>query len=186
MFREPDGRPCIVERPLDYIHPQRLQLPAPVSSAAARAALDPVLVRALGLAVTADQDGFDPAWLRLWLDNWQRMPKIACLLGAYLQWPFLAYGGASRYLTVSERAFAACEIGARDAEPLGDRLAPRLRIEAIGLAALLAWRPQLPLAFGRSLPLLFSPDLEALQWQFSRRPIDAALLVLGVQHARHG
>jgi type III secretion system OrgA/MxiK family protein len=174
----------LIEQPLDYLHPRRLALPADMNTSAVRAALNPLLVDGLALSELPADVALDHSWLRLWVEHWLLLPKVAKLLGAYLQWGHLAVGGHSRQLNASQRRFAMCDLGQRHAVALAPGQALEQRIEAAGLSALLAWRARLPKALGERLVLMFSPEAEALQRPFPIHQPDPRLFILAVQHAR--
>jgi len=171
----------ILDQPLDYVHAGRLQLPLAIDLPAVHAALNPFIVQGLpaehGTPVF-QQNG------EVLIHHWRVLPRVARLLGAYLQLGFLARGAALRELDASQRAFAACELGERSATPVHSELLLQERLAALGLNTLLDWRGSLPDALIERLLLQFSPDVVALQSQIPAQRPRPSLIVLAVQHAR--
>lgn len=173
----------ILEHPLDYLHPQRLDL-GRLDSPAVRAALTPLLVDALALPKAQPLPAHGP-WLATWLQHWRRLPRVARLLAAYLHGGQLARGAAIARLPPGERRFVACACGTR--APLQPVIGAGLQdtLAAHGLRILLGWHERIPAALLSVLPLQFSPTVAALAERLPAQADHSRLFILAVQHARH-
>jgi len=175
----------ILCRPLDYLHPKRLQIPPRMEAPQSRDVLDDIIVQGLGVTSSKAEITRSPA-ADAWVDAWFRLPAIARLMGVQAAWPHLARGAASRHLSASERAFGPCAVSQRldefSCEGGSEDLAERL--DAIGLNALLAWRELVPAVLIERLLLQFSLPVIERQRLLDPTAPDAALLTLAIQHAR--
>lgn len=180
-----EGWQRIIERPLDYLHAERLRLPAAMDTGALRDVLDPLLVRSLGLGSASWVQVAHLPWLAFWINHWQRLPAAARLIGAWQQWPHLARGAGVQRLDASQRQFAALNLGVRHTCLLDPQVDVATRIEAAGLNALRGWHRHLPAPLNERVALLFSPDAQALLAGCVVPAADAPLLCLAVQHARY-
>jgi hypothetical protein len=173
----------ILTEPLDYLHPQRLDLPVGFDSPEARRALNRILL-----------DGLGPPgpWLpmpltavaRQWVGQWQQLPHIARLMGAWRLFPRLAQGGALQRLPRSLRLFAGCRPGGRTSPPLEPAGELMQQVQAVGLNALSGLSGLVPAPLCERLPLQFSPDVVDRHAQWPVAAADPTLFILAVQHAR--
>lgn len=174
----------ILEHPLDYLHPQRLELTAQLDTQAVRQALEPLLTQALELPRGALDLAWHNPWSTTWLRHWQRLPRVAALMGAYLQFGQLTRGAALTRLSVDERRFAACAFGQRAPLPASLNAPLAQRTRAQGLKVLLGWERKIPQALLQALPLQFSPAVAALAFQLPAQAEHPTLFAMALQHAR--
>lgn len=175
----------IAERPLGYIHSERLRLPIAMDTAQVQAVLNPLLVSCLQLDGNVPPLAERQGRAALWATHWQRLPEIAGLVAAWLLWPQLARGAHSCRLSAMQRSFAALPLGDRVADKSWMAVPAPIRLEAIGLHALTGWQKGLPALLGERLPLLFSPQAQACQRALAPVNVDYTLFLMAVQHARH-
>lgn len=173
----------ILAEPLDYVHPQRLSIPAGFDSPDARRVLNQMLLEGL------DQPGPWPpvpltAVAQQWIRQWRQLPYIACLMGAWRLFPQLARGGALQQLPMPLRQFASCRPGPRTSMPLEPSSVPLQQVEAAGFNSLSSFSGFLPLALFERLSLQFSPHVVGLHTQWPVAEADPTLFFLAVQHAR--
>lgn len=173
----------ILAEPLDYVHPQRLSIPTGFDSPDARRVLNQMLLEGL------DQQGPWPptamtAVAQQWIRQWQQLPYIASLMGAWRLFPQLARGGALQQLPMPLRQFASCRPGPRTSMPLGPSSVPLQQVEAAGFNLLSSFSGRLPLPLFERLSLQFSPHVIGLHAQWPVAEPDTALFILAVQHAR--
>lgn len=174
----------MLDRPLEYLHPQRLRLPASLDLPAVRDILDPLLLRSLGLDRMADAQPFEGAWQRQWLLHWRRLPYVASLMGASLLIGDLARGGRLRELDASHRTFAAFALGDRACVTWPDTVPVPQRLDALGLQVLLGWHGRVSAGLLERLALQFSPYVVELAATLPAQPMRTSLFTLAVQHAR--
>ncbi|MDD1015996.1 hypothetical protein [Pseudomonas rubra] len=173
----------LARHPTYWLSADRLDLPPEFHGPQVRRVLDEVLVQGLELPALPQ------AWPNhdvtlLWLEHWLLLPRIAQLLGAYRLWPVLARDATTDGLTPALRTFASCTLGPR---PLLDELpdlALPLRLETLGLNALLAWQTEVPAGMLARLYLQFPYQVVVLQAELAVAQPDKGLLLMALQHAR--
>ncbi|MEZ1316883.1 secretion system protein [Pseudomonas fluorescens] len=173
----------ILTEPLDYLHPQRLDVPVGFDSPEARRALNQILLEGLGPS--------DP-WLpmpltavaRQWVGQWRHLPYIARLLGVWRLFPRLAQGGLLQQLPRPLRLFAGCRPAGRSSPPLDPTGVLMHQVQAVGLNSLAGLAECVPAPLFERLPLQFSPDVVDLHAQWPVATADPTLFFLAVQHAR--
>lgn len=173
----------ILAQPLDYVHPQRLQLPPEFAGSEARCALNRLLVEGLGqpqLLPATPQTAVAQAWIR----QWQQLPYIAALMGAWRLFPYLSRGAALQALSLPVRRFAGCRPGRRPPLPVGLSSSPMQQVEVAGLNALCSWSDVISPSLLARLPLQFSAEVVELHKQWPEAEPDQTLFFLAVQHAR--
>lgn len=151
---------------------------------AVRSVLDPLLLRSLGLLPIANDLPGVTRWQSLWLRHWTLLPRVAGLIGAYLQFGALAKGAALRELSAAQVRFALCTLGPRApvAWPIGPSVAQRA--DALGLKVLQSWHGHLAAGVLDRLLLQFSPDVVEWAATLPEQPMRPSLFCLAVQHAR--
>jgi type III secretion system OrgA/MxiK family protein len=173
----------ILAEPLDYLHVERLRIPAGFEGAEARRALNQIVLEGLAsegpwpaapLGTVADH----------WVQQWHQLPYIASLMGAWRLFPDLARGGALQQLPASLRRFASCSVGARVGLPVEPSSLSMRQVEAAGFNALCGWSEHIPTLLLERLSLQFAPQVVDLHRQWPVAEPDAALFFLAVQHAR--
>lgn len=173
----------ILAEPLDYVHPQRLNIPMGFDSPDARRVLNRMLLEGLG-----EQGPWPPmpltAVAQQLIRQWRQLPYIACLMGAWRLCPQLARGGALQQLPMPLRQFANCRPGPRASVPLESSSEPLKQVEAAGFNALSGLSGFLPPLLLERLALQFSPHVVGLHTQWPATEADPALFFLAVQHAR--
>jgi hypothetical protein len=174
----------LLAAPCEYLHPQRLQLAGELDQPAVRAVLDPLLVRGLPVKLVAGPEAFDPGWQALWIEHWRRLPSVASLMGAYLEYGDLARGAASLQLNDAQRAFAQYALGERRALAWAPGVTVAQRIAAHGLGVLSSWQGQVSGSLLAALALQFSPEVARLAAGLPLQPPRPLLFSLAVQHAR--
>lgn len=175
---------AILNRPLDYLHPHRGGLPAPLATPAAQAVLNRMLLSGWGITCPDLQQIEFNRWSDLWVAHWRRLPAIASLMGAQLMWAQLARGGRSRELNLSLKAFARVDLGSRTPIAANEEVGLEESLSAVGLGALMAWSGYIPKALMQRLPLQFSPRVVELQQGTPVQVPNSSLFILAVQHAR--
>ena len=185
MLPRADALRAILQRPLDYLHPERGVVPPMFEGAAARAVLNRALLRSLELSTPDPREIERNLWSDLWVAHWRHLPTIARLMGAQLLWPRLAHGAQMRELDASTRAFARIDLGERPSLAFDVRAEGlESSISALGLSALAAWHPYIPEALMQRLILQFSPRAVELQQALPAHRPNPSLFTLAVQHAR--
>lgn len=89
-----------------------------------------------------------------------------------------------RQLDASTRAFARIELGNRPTVAICEAQALEPSLDALGLAALTAWRHYIPEALMQRLFLQFSPRVVEVQQTLPILAPNSSLFILAVQHAR--
>lgn len=171
----------ILAEPLDYLHPQRLDVPPGFDSPDARRVLNRILLEGL-----VQHGPWPPLTLvaQQWIRQWQQLPDIARLMGAWRLFPQLARGAALQQLPRRLRQFATCRPGLRASLPLEPSALPLQQVEAAGFNALSSFSGFLPPSLFERLPLQFSPHVVDLHAQWPVADPDTTLFFLAVQHAR--
>lgn len=175
----------ILDHPLVYLHPKRLQIPQRLDTPQSREVLEDIIVQDLGWVYSTADIALSSV-ASAWIDAWLRLPEIARLLGVQAAWPHLARGAAFQHLSASERAFGPCAVSPRldrfssegDSEDVAERL------DTIGLNRLLAFRAIVPALLIERLLLQFSMPVIERQRLLDPAAPDAALLTLAIQHVR--
>lgn len=184
MHQRVDALRQILFEPLDYMHPDRGVIPHMFELPAARAVLNRCLLRSLSQA-TLDLEEFERGpWTDLWVAHWQRLPDLACLMGAQLLWPQLARGARLRELDAFVRSFARMDLGNRRPIIGIEGYCVARSVSAVGLGSLIAWHPHIPDELIQRLFLQFSPRVVELQQSLPAQIPNPLLLILAVQHAR--
>lgn len=173
----------ILDEPLAYLHPQRLELPAGFENAQARHALDQLLLDGLGLRNESPSMPLSAVALQ-WVKQWRQLPEIARLMGAWRMYACLAQGGRLQQLPRSLRRFAGCRPGPRVSLALQPHIELLPQIEAAGFNALSGLREFVPASLLERLALQFSPEVVDLHAQWPQATADTTLFFLAVQHAR--
>lgn len=175
----------ILDHPLDYLHPKRLQISQRLDTPQSREVLESIIVQDLGWVSSTGHITLSSAASAL-INAWLQLPEIARLLGVQAAWPHLARGAAFRHLSASERAFGPCAVSRRldsfctegDSEDVAQRL------DTIGLNRLLAFREIVPAVLIERLLLQFPMPVIERQRLLDPTAPDAALLTLAIQHVR--
>ena len=174
---------AIVAEPLDYLHSQRLFVPAQFRGPEARQVLNRIVLDGLQLQSTWPPVALS-AVARQWVLHWRQLPRIAGLMGAWRLMPELTRGGALLRFPLSMRRFASCSLGVRSALPIDCQAISMQVVEAAGLNALCGWHEQVPSFLVERLFLQFSPPVVRLHEQWPMAKPDPALFHMAVQHAR--
>ncbi|WHS62138.1 secretion system protein [Pseudomonas sp. G2-4] len=177
-----DGLQKILAEPLEYLHPQRLVVPAGFDGAQARSLLNRIVLE--GLALQGPWPSPLTGVAKQWVRHWRRLPYIALLMGAYRLMPDLARGAALGCLPIPVRRFASYSLGARGGLPINRSPVSVEQVEAAGLNALWSWHEQVPAALLDRLALQFSETVVGLHRQCPLTKPDPSLFFLAVQHAR--
>ncbi|MBZ9781918.1 secretion system protein [Pseudomonas sp. REP124] len=178
-----EGMQAILAEPLDYLHPQRLCVPAQFRGSEARQVLNRIVFEGLQLQSPWPATELS-ATARQWVLHWWQLPYIAGLMGAWRLMPELTRGGALLRLPLSMRRFASCSLGVRGALPIDCPVISMQVVEAAGLNALCGWYEQVPALLIERLLLQFSPPVVRLHEQWPMAKPDPALFHMAVQHAR--
>ena len=173
----------ILDEPLDYLHPQRLQLPAGFNHGKARDALNRILLEGMDSPEAATSMPLT-AVAQLWIRTWGQLPYIACLIGAWRLFPQLVRGKVLQQLPAPVRQFAGCRPGPRVCLPLEGSCAVLHQVEAAGFNALVGLAKYIPPPLLQRLSLQFSPAVVDQQAQWPDAVADTTLFFLAVQHAR--
>ena len=173
----------ILDEPLDYLHPQRLQLPAGFNHAEARHALNQILLERMDSPEASTSMPLT-AVAQLWIRTWRQLPYIACLIGAWRLFPQLVRDKVLQQLPAPMRHFAGCRPGPRVCLPLERSCAVLHQVEAAGFNALVGLSGFIPPPLIQRLPLQFSPLVVDQHAQWPDAAADSTLFFLAVQHAR--
>lgn len=171
----------ILGEPLEYLHPQRLELPAGFDNPGARCALNRILLEGSDLSAPWPCNGVAQQWIR----QWRQLPYIARLMGAWRLFPQLARGGAVQRLPASLLQFAGCRPAPRACLPLERSCAPLQLVDAAGYHALVGLSGFVSSPLLERLRLQFAADVIDRQAQWPLAAADTTLFFLAVQHARH-
>ncbi|BCX66981.1 secretion system protein [Pseudomonas izuensis] len=174
---------AILAEPLDYLHPQRLTVPARFNGPEARNLLNRILLEGLELQGPWPSTPLT-AVAKQWVRHWRQLPHIARLIGTHRMMPDLARGAALRGLPLSLRRFAGYSIAARNSLALECPAVSVTQVEAAGLNALWSWSGQVPRMLLERLNLQFPEPVVRLHRQWPITEPDTALYFLAVQHAR--
>ncbi|HWT69636.1 MAG TPA: secretion system protein [Pseudomonas sp.] len=174
----------ILAEPLNYLHPQRLAIPAGFDGTEVRERLNRIVLEGLGLQDPWPASSLTAVAAR-WVRHWRQLPYIATLMGAYRLMPDLARGAALRCLPLPVRRFAGYSHGARSGLPMEPSPVSQEQVQAAGLNALWSWQEQIPEVLLQRLLLQFSEPVVRLHKQWPVTDPDTALFFMAVQHARH-
>ena len=90
MLPRADALRAILQRPLDYLHPERGVVPPMFEGAAARAVLNRALLRSLELSTPDPREVERNLWSDLWVAHWRHLPTIARLMADAFDAQFIA------------------------------------------------------------------------------------------------